>query len=377
MLPCNERKVCKLIKSLYGLKQAPKQWHENFDNVILSNCFKHNGADICIYSKFTKDYDVIVCLYVDDMLIIGTNIQGVNDTKKYLTSKFKMKDLGEVDTILGIKVRRHDGGYALCQSHYIDKVILKFNHLGIKEANTPFDVSNKLIENSGRSVSQLNYASAIGSLMYAMHCTRPDIAYAVCKLSRYTHNPSVDHWKAIGRVLGYLKRIMSYGLFYNKFPSVLEGFCDASWITSINDNKSTSGWIFKLGGGAISWASKKQTCITHSTMESEFVALAAAGKEAKWLRNLLLDIELWPQPMPAISLHCDSEATMSRAFSKIYNGNSRHIALRHEYARQLISDGIITVVYIRSYSNLADPLTKGPSRDMIKSTSSAMGLGLF
>ena len=94
-----------------------------------------------------------------------------------------------------------------------------------------------------------------------------------------------------------------------------------------------SGWIFKIGGGAISWASKKQTCITHSTMESEFVALAAAGKEAEWLRNLLLDIELWPQPMSAISLHCDSEATMSRTFSKIYNGKSRHIALRHEYVR--------------------------------------------
>ena len=93
--------------------------------------------------------------------------------------------------------------------------------------------------------------------MYAMHCTRPDIAFAVCKLSRYTHNPSGDHWRAIGRVLGYLKRTKSYALVYSKYPSVLEGYCDASWITSIKDNKSTSGWIFTLGGGAISWASKK------------------------------------------------------------------------------------------------------------------------
>ena len=153
--------------------------------------------------------------------------------------------------------------------------------MGIKEANTPFDVSNKLVENSGRSISQLDYASAIGSLMYAMHCTRPDIAFAICKLSRFTHNPSTDHWRAIGRVLGYLKKTKSFGLYYNKFPSVLEGYCDASWITSINDNKSTSGWIFKIGGGAISWASKKQTCITHSTMESEFIILATAGKETE------------------------------------------------------------------------------------------------
>ena len=288
-----------------------------------------------------------------------------------------MKDLGEVDTILGIKVKKHNGGYALCQSHYVDKVLSKYDHLSIKEFNTPYDVTNKLFENTGRAVSQLDYASVIGSLMYAMHCTRPDIAFAVCKLSRFTHNPSSEHWRGITRVLGYLKRTKTYALYYNKYPSVLEGYCDASWITSVNDNKSTSGWIFTLGGGAVSWASKKQTCITHSTMESEFIALAAAGKEAEWLRNLLLDIKLWPQPMSAILLHCDSEATMSRAFSKIYNGKSRHVSLRHEYIRQLISDGIITVVYVKSQNNLADPLTKGLSRDKIISSTSAMGLREF
>ena len=210
-----------------------------------------------------------------------------------------------------------------------------------------------------------------------MHCTRPDIAYAVCKLSRFTSSPSVEHWKAIARVLGYLKRTKDLGLFYNNFPAVLEGYTDASWITSANDNKSTSGWVFTLAGGTVSWASKKQTCITHSTMESEFVALAAASKEAEWLRNLLLDIELWPQPMPAISLHCDSQATMSKALNKIYNGKSRHISLRHEFVRQLISEGIITIVYVRSCKNLTDPFTKALSRDLIRSTSAGMGLKPF
>ena len=279
VLPGNENKVCKLIKSVYGLKQAPKQWHEKFDFVILEFGFEHNTADKCIYSKFTENYGVIICLYVDDMLIIGTNMLGVNDTKKYLSSRFQMKDLNEVNTILGVKVKRHSGGFALCQSHYIEKVLSKFSHLNSKEANTPYDVSSKLTENNGREVAQIEYASAIGSLMYAMHCTRPDIAYAVCKLSRFTSSPSIEHWKAIARVLGYLKRTKNLGLFYNNFPTVLEGYTDASWITSANDNKSTFGWVFTLAGGAVSWASKKQTCITHSTMESEFVALAAASKE--------------------------------------------------------------------------------------------------
>jgi hypothetical protein len=377
VLPNNEKKVCKFVKSFYGLKQAHKQWNGKFDIVILSNGFKHNGADKCIYSKFTKEYGVIVCLYVDDMLIFGTNMKGIYETKKYLTSMFKMKDLNEVDTILGIKVKKHSGGYALCQSHYIEKVLLKFKHIGIKEVNTPFDSSIKLNDNSGRAITQLEYASAIGSMMYAMHCTRPDIAFAVCKIFRYTSYPSIDHWKAISRVLGYLKRTINLGLFYSKFPAVLEGYSDASWITSTSDNKSTSGWVFTLGGGVISWASKKQTCILHSTIESEFIALAAAGKEAEWLRNMLLDINLWPQPMLAISLHCDSEATMSRAYNKVYNRKSRHISLRREYVRQLILDGIITIVYARSSSNLVDHFTKGLSRELVKVTSIGMGLKLF
>ncbi|KAL0437670.1 UNVERIFIED_CONTAM: hypothetical protein Sradi_0474900 [Sesamum radiatum] len=145
--------------------------------------------------------------------------------------------------------------------------------------------------------------------MYAMHCTTPDIAFAVCKLSRFTNNPSIEHWKDIRRVFGYLKGTVNLGLFYNRFPAVLEGYSDASWITSIGNNKyPTSGWIFTLARGAIAWTSKKQTCSTHSTMEVKFVALAAASKEVEWLRNLLLDIKLWPQPMPTISLLCNSEA---------------------------------------------------------------------
>ena len=136
-------------------------------------------------------------------------MDGVKDAKKYLSSQFKMKDLNEVDTILGIKVRKHSGGFSLCQSHYIEKVLTKFKHLNIKEANTPYDVSSKLVENSCGAVAQIEYASAIGSLMYAMHGTRPDIAFSVCKLSRFTINPSIDHWKAIGRVLGYLKRTLN------------------------------------------------------------------------------------------------------------------------------------------------------------------------
>ncbi|RVW59251.1 Retrovirus-related Pol polyprotein from transposon TNT 1-94 [Vitis vinifera] len=299
VLPGNENKVCKLVKSLYGLKQAPKQWHEKFDHAILSNGFRHNNADKCLYSKTCDDYMVIVCLYVDDMLILSDDMRGIIETKRFLSSTFKMKDLGEVDTILGIKVKRNSGGYALNQTHYIEKVVSKFSHLKIKDANTPFDSSIKLEKNDGRSVAQLEYASAIGSLMYAAQCTRADISFAVSKLSRYS---------------------------------------DASWISSVGDNLSTTGWVFTLGGGAVSWGSKKQTCISHSTMEAEFIALAATGKEAEWLRDLMMDIPFTANNVSTVSIHCDSQATLARAYSGVYNGKSRHISIRHEYVTRMLEE---------------------------------------
>ena len=201
----NENKVSKLVKSLYGLKKAPKQWRENFDHVILSNGFRHNNTDKCLYSKTFGDYVVIVCLYVDYMLILNDDMKGIIETMRFLSSTFKMKDLGEVDTILSIKIKRNSVGYALNQAHYIEKVVSKFSHLKIKDANTPFDSSVNLEKNDGIAVSQLEYESAIGSLRHAVQCTRAEISFEISKLSGFTSKPSLEHWKAIGRVLGYLK----------------------------------------------------------------------------------------------------------------------------------------------------------------------------
>ena len=145
----------------------------------------------------------------------------------------------------------------------------------------------------------------------------------------------------------------------------------------MGDNLSTTGWVFMLGGGAVSWGSKKQTCITHSTMEAEFIALAATGKEAEWLRDLLLDIPFTADKVSTISIHCDSQATLARAYSRVYNGKSRHISLRHEYVRQLIQDGIISISFVRSSGNLADPFTKPLTRDLVRITSKGMGLKLL
>ena len=209
-----------------------------------------------------------------------------------------------------------------------------------------------------------------------MNCTRPDIAFAVNRLSRYTHNPSYDHWNALNRILRYLKGTATYGICYTGYPPVLEGYTDANWITDSDETKSTSGYVFTIGGGAVSWKSTKQTCIARSTMESEFIALEKAGSEAEWLRNLLADIPIWPKPVSAVSIHCDCQAAIARANSKIYNGKSRHIRLRHNIVRHLLTDGVITIDFVRSEKNLADPLTKGLSKGLVIETSKGMGLSL-
>ena len=171
-------------------------------------------------------------------------------------------------------------------------------------------------------------------------------------------NPGVDHWKTIIRVLRYLRYTQNYGLHYTRYPAVLEGYSDANWISNMKDTKSTSGYVFTLGGATVSWKSSKQTCIVKSTMESEFIALDKAREEAEWLRQFLKDIPIWPKPVPTICIYCDSQSAIGRAQNDMYNDKSRHIRHRHNTVRQLLSNEIISIDYIKSKDNLADLLTK-------------------
>ncbi|KAA0048785.1 Retrovirus-related Pol polyprotein from transposon TNT 1-94 [Cucumis melo var. makuwa] len=169
-----------------------------------------------------------------------------------------MKNLGEADVILGIKIIRTENGIFLDQSHYIEKILKKYNYFESKLACTPYDSSVKLFKNTGDSVNQSKYTSIIGSLRYTTDCTRADIAYVVGLLCRFTSRPSLEHWNAIERVMRYLKKTQNLGLHYNKFPAVLEGYNDADWSSLLDDSKATSGYIFNIVGGAVAWKSKKQ-----------------------------------------------------------------------------------------------------------------------
>ena len=171
-----------------------------------------------------------------------------------------------------------------------------------------------------------------------------------------------------------MKYTLNYGLYYTRYLAVLEGYSDANWISDTKDTKSTSGYVFTLGGAAVSWKSSKQTCIARSTMESKFIALDKAGEEVEWLRHFLEDMPMWMKPVPSICIHCDSKSAIGRTQSHMCNGKSRHIRRRHKTVRQLLSNGIISIDFIKSKENIADPLTKNLSREQVNCSSRGMGL---
>nr|GEU63428.1 zinc finger, CCHC-type [Tanacetum cinerariifolium] len=232
------------------------------------------------------------------------------------------KDMGKADVILGIRIKRESNGIAISQSHYIEKVLKKFNYSDCTPVSTPLDTYEKLMPNRGLVVSQLEYSRVIGCLMYVLTYNRPDVAFVVGKLSRYTSNPRTQHWQVIQRVLKYLKKTIDYRLVYYGYPSVLE----------------------------------------------------ATGKGVEWLKNLLLEIPLWVKPMAPISICCDSVATLANAYSQMYNGKSRHLGVRHSMIRKLITNGVVSIEFMRSQQDLADHLTKGLARDFIIKSAEVMRL---
>ena len=229
-----ENKVCKLLRSLYGLKQAPKQWHEKFDRTLTSAGFVINETDRCVYYRYGGGAGVILYLYVDDILIFDMNIDAINEVKSFLSKSFDMKDLGEADVILNIKLIKGENGITLLQSHYVEKILSRFCYVNSKSSPTPYDLCVILRKNKKIAKDQLRYSQIIGSLIYFASATRPDISFVVSKLSRFMSNTGTDHWHALERVMHYLIGTMSYGIHYSGHPTVLERYSDSNWISNVD-----------------------------------------------------------------------------------------------------------------------------------------------
>ena len=250
-----EHMVCKLHRSIYGLKQASRSWNIKFDQVIKLYGFEKSPDELCVYKKIQGIVVVFLVHYVDDILLIGNSVKVLSDVKGYLKKQFDMKDLGEVNYILGIKLLRDRKNkvLALSQASYIDKIVTRFGMENSKRGLLPFrhgihlskEQSPKPPEEKELMIKK-PYASAVGSLMYAMLCTRPDICYAVGVVSRYQSDPGVEHWIAVKHILKYLKRTRDYKLVYSSGSLKTLGYTDSDFQGDIDSSKSTSGYVFTV-----------------------------------------------------------------------------------------------------------------------------------
>ena len=238
----------------------------------------------------------VVAVYVDDIVLAGRSDERMTEVKKALAKQFEVKDMGELHYFLGVKIIQDpkSGEVWIGQPAYTKSVLQKFGMENAKTVNTPVDTSMKLVKGmkDSESVDQGLYQSAVGSLLYLSGGTRPDITYAVSKVAKYCAEPTKQHWLAVKRIMQYLKRTLNSGLLYSRDGSKdCVGYSDADWGGEIDDRKSTSGYLFQIGGTAISWRSKKQTCVAVSTAEAEYMALASAAQEVMWLRQLVTDLK--------------------------------------------------------------------------------------
>ena len=205
---------------------------------------------------------------------------------------------------------------------------------------------------------RIPYASAVGSLMYAMLCTRPDICYAVGVVSRFQSNPGPDHWVAVKHILKYLKRTRDYMLVYSRGNLDLLGYTDSDFQGDKDSRKSTSGSVFTLGGAAVVWRSIKQSSIADSTMEAEYIAASEAAKEAVWLKNFLSDLEVVPGMDKPVTLYCDNSGAVANSKEPRSHKRGKHIERKYHLIREIVNRGDVIVTKIPTLDNIADPFTK-------------------
>ena len=251
-----------------------------------------------------------------------------------------------------------------------------------KKGNVPIHHSVKLSKSQcpgsdqeQDQMSRVPYASAIGSIMYAMICTRPDVSYALSMVSRYQENPGLSHWTAVKNILKYLRNTKEMLLVYGGEQELkVRGYSDASFQTDRDDSKSQSGWVFTLNGGAVTWKSSKQDTVALSMCESEYIAASEASKEATWIKNFIGDLGVVPSNKDPIEIFCDNEGAVALTKEPRDHGRSRHIKRKYHYIRNVVEEGEIVVKRVSSEENPADPFTKGLAFDRHSLHAKAIGM---
>lgn len=300
---------------------------------------------------------LIVSIYVDDLLFTGNDELMFTEFKNSMKNEFDMTDLGKMKYFLGLEVLQKSGGIFIGQRKYAQEVLQRFEMNQSKSVQTPMVPGFKLCKDEeGIKVDKTHFKQLVGCLMY-LTATRPDVMFAVSLLSRYMENPTQLHLQLAKRVLRYLQGTTEYGIFYKKGGNDdLIAYTDSDYAGDLDDRRSTSGYVFLFGSGAVSWSSKKQPIVSLSTTEAEFIAATACACQAIWLKRVLKTLDQTQQEKNTI--HCDNSSAIELSRNPVMHGHSKHIDVRFHFLRELAQIGMIELVHCNTLEQIADVMTK-------------------
>jgi hypothetical protein len=332
-------------------------------------------ADHAIYVSETNPKKLFVGIYVDDLVIGSTDLEEMKKLKESLSREFKMKDLGEAAFVLGIKVVRMESQIILSQEHYARSLLSRFGMKDCNGALTPLE-SGLILEVTGQGTElcdeNVPYREAVGSLMYLMTCTRPDLATAVSMVSRFLSAPRVNHWTAVKRIFRYVAKTSNLGLRFSRQGTLnVLGYSDADWAGDLEERKSRSGYVFLLGGAAVSWQSRLQDSVALSSAESEYVAAVEAGKEAVWFSQLLSQLG---EESVSKTLYLDNQSAIQLAKNPVYHRRSKHIETRYHKIREWVHREVFSIEYVSTKEMAADFMTKNVSKVALEKSREMIGI---
>jgi len=268
----------------------------------------------------------------------------------------------------------------LSQEAHIAKVLQTFGMADCRPVSTPMepglDLKRETIATALPELMQA-YQSGTGSIMYIMLCTRPDLAYTVSTLSQYLANPNEGHWKALKRCFQYLNATRDLGLVYGPFgekPIYFIGYTDSDWAGDRESRKSTSGYVFTVGGTAVSWASKRQQTIALSSCEAEYMAMTLATKEALWLSRFLMEIGCTGTDLDTVTVHADNQGAIALAKNPEHHARTKHIDVQYHFIREHIEANRIKLSYLSTHDMAADGLTKPLQRQKFQQFIDVLGM---
>lgn len=354
-----EKLVCKLNKSLYGLKQSGRNWNKMLHDFLIENGFVQNTADYCVYCKTVGNERIILIIWVDDLLLATSDVEMLSEVKEMLGTKFKIKDLGRLKHFLGIDFAQTKGEVKMNQKKYITKILDRFDMTHCKPRTTPCEMK-MTFDNEGEPADPKKYREVIGSLIYLMTSTRPDLSFVVSKLSQYLSEPKKQHWVAAKHVLRYLKCTVDQELCFRKQDVDLKlvAYSDADWAADQNDRRSVTGYCFSLSetGPVVSWKSKKQPTVALSTCEAEYMALSATTQESMYLVNLLKGMDTLN--FTPVNIFEDNQGAIALSKNPVTRQRCKHIDIRYHFVRSVVSDGKIVLHYCPTDDMVADVFTK-------------------